>query len=270
MNTLAERAKHHLSPEAVARLRRLRDLVRRGGAALHEGYLRLWHRRDLNRLAVFYGTDKWGAHYYTQHYVTHFEPYRHRKLNVLEIGIGGYRDVRAGGESLRMWRTYFPRAIIHGLDIHDKSYHRERRIHTYQGSQNDPAFLNQVAADIGRLDIIIDDGSHISEHVITSFKTLFPLLEKGGLYVIEDTQTSYWPDWKGDAHDRNTPRTSMGFLKALVDGLNYEEFPDKTYEPTYFDRHITSIHFYHNLVFIYKGDNAEGSNRYGRRVQPSA
>jgi hypothetical protein len=61
--------------------------------------------------------------------------------------------------------------------------------------------------------------------------------------------------------------TSMNYFKTLVDGLNYEEFTLGEYAPTYFDRHITSMHFYHNLVFIYKGQNNEGSNLYGNRFQ---
>jgi len=46
----------------------------------------------------------------------------------------------------------------------------------------------------------------------------------------------------------------------LIDGLNHEEFIDYKYKPSYFDKHIISMHFYHNLAFIYKGLNNEGSN----------
>jgi len=52
----------------------------------------------------------------------------------------------------------------------------------------------------------------------------------------------------------------MNFLKRLTDGLNYEEIARKDYRQSYFDRSIVSLHFYHNLVFIYKGRNKEGSN----------
>jgi hypothetical protein len=52
----------------------------------------------------------------------------------------------------------------------------------------------------------------------------------------------------------------MSFLKALTDGLNYEEIARRDYQPSHFDQNIVSLHFYHNLVFIYKGKNEEGSN----------
>src|SRR5215831_4721893 len=64
-------------------------------------------RNDLNRLARWYGTDKWGSHWYTQHYQRYFAPIKNNRLNVLEIGVGGYAQTDKGGASLRMWRAYF-------------------------------------------------------------------------------------------------------------------------------------------------------------------
>lgn len=219
---------------------------------------------DLRKLALRFGTDKEGEHYYTQHYQRHFAPLRRRKLKVLEIGIGGYSYPEAGGQSLRMWKAFFPNSDIYGIDIHDKSYHDENRIKTFRGSQVDEGFLKSVLRQIGTPDIIIDDGSHLNEHVITTFKILFPALSSNGIYVVEDLQTSYWErvidtDW-GGSKDLNASFTSMNFLKGLVDGLNHHEFTTSDYEPSYFDHHIVGMHFYHNLAFIQKGLNEEGSN----------
>ena len=183
-----------------------------------------------------------------------------KKLKILEIGVGGYKDPNKGGASLRMWKYYFPNSSIYSLDIYDKSRLQERRIKIFRGSQNDPDSLRNVVEQMGGIDIVIDDGSHINEHVITSFRTLFPLLAEGGIYAIEDTQTSYWPKFGGDSYDLANPNTIMSFLKALTDGLNYEEIANKDYQPSYFDKNIVSLHFYHNLAVIYKGKNEEGSN----------
>jgi len=218
---------------------------------------------SLSDLAVKYGTDKYGKHYYTQHYETHFRKLRLRKLNVLEIGVGGYKDPRGGGKSLRMWRDYFPHARIFGIDIYDKRPHDEERIKTFQGSQIDTEFLERVCRETGGLDIIIDDGCHINSHVITTFKFLFPRLKDDGIYAVEDTQTSYWKkvggtEWGGSS-DPSATETTMGYFKSLTDGLNHEEFVRAKYEPTYFDSHIISMHFYHNLIVIRKGENNEGS-----------
>lgn len=147
---------------------------------------------DLKALAVAYGSDKWNSHWYAQHYETHFASRRLNKLNVLEIGIGGYDDPQGGGGSLRMWKTYFPKSNIYGIDIYDKSFHDQNRIKTFKGSQIDDVFLNQVLKEIKDIDIIIDDGSHMNEHILHSFEYLFPKLKNNGFYVIEDIQTSYW------------------------------------------------------------------------------
>lgn len=223
---------------------------------------------NLKMLATIYFSDKWNGHWYAQHYEDAFRNLRRRKINILEIGIGGYKDPRKGGGSLRMWRTYFPHGRVYGIDIWDKSPHRERRIKVYQGSQADPEFLDRVVREIGKIDIIVDDGSHLNEHVLFSFKHLFPHLADGGIYVVEDTQTSYWSDWGGNEVDRNDCSTSMGYFKSLVDGLNWDQFRG-TYQPTYFDLNITSISFFHNLIFIRKGKNQEAQRSLAAKNRAS-
>ncbi|MBD0839608.1 class I SAM-dependent methyltransferase [Streptomyces sp. TRM68416] len=218
---------------------------------------------DLTALAVHFKTDKWGTHRYTRHYQRHLQHLKNERFNLLEIGIGGYGRTGQGGASLRMWKHFFPHAQIFGMDLHDKSFVDEDRITTFVGDQSDPASLNAVADKIGELDVVIDDGSHRSPHVLTTFATLFPRLKDGGIYAVEDTQSSYWPEWMG-SEDLDARHTTMGMLKRLTDGLNYEEFVDEEYEPTYTDLNVVGVHFYHNLVIIEKGRNAEGSNK--RRV----
>ena len=151
-------------------------------------------RSQLSYQALALGTDKEGLHSYCKHYQHHFSNFRKQKLNILEIGIGGYENSNEGGASLRMWKRYFPKSEIFGLDIYDKSIHNERRIKTYKGSQVDSTFLQNVVKDIGNIDLIIDDGSHINEHVIETFKILFPMIGQHAIYVIEDLQTSYWTE----------------------------------------------------------------------------
>jgi hypothetical protein len=218
-----------------------------------------WYcQNDLPLLARICKTDKWGVHRYALHYQVHFERLRRRPLNILEIGVGGYENPQRGGDSLRMWKAFFPRGRIFGIDKYDKSIHDEPRIRTFRGSQDDPRFLEEVARTIGRLDVVIDDGSHVNSHVVTTFNVLFPRLAADGIYVIEDLQTAYWPDY-GGSEDPSDESTSIAMVKRLVDGLNWEEFAHRPEAP--FDRLITAVHLYHNLVFIDKGHNEEGSIR---------
>ncbi|GAA2609160.1 class I SAM-dependent methyltransferase [Dactylosporangium fulvum] len=215
-------------------------------------------RPDLTDLAVRFGSDKWGGHWYTRHYERHFAPLREERVRVLEIGIGGYQAPDLGGGSLRMWKHYFRRGLVVGLDVFDKSGIREPRITTVQGRQEDAVFMAEVARRQGPFDIVIDDGSHLSSDVIASFRTLFPLLNPGGLYVVEDLSTSYWPGWGGDSEDRDNTRTSMGYFKSLADGLNHQElYPPANGAVSDVERAVVGMHIYHNIVFLEKGDNAE-------------
>lgn len=213
--------------------------------------LAYFFRNDLRALADIYGTDKWGYHWYAQHYQNHFRSIRKNRLVILEIGVGGYGDPKSGGGSLKMWKAFFPNAEIHGLDRFDKSHLNGSRIFTHLGEQQDERLLRKISEDLGGIDIVIDDGSHVNEHVITSFKTLFPLLKENGVYVIEDLHTSYQPEFGGKADPRDSKFTTVDLLKSLLDGLHANCITARGLLPEV-ENNIASLHFYHNLAFIYK------------------
>ena len=215
-------------------------------------------RPSLENLASEYRTDQWCKRRYAPHYERHFRQLRRTSFTLLEIGVGGDRG-STGGASLRMWKQFFPKAQIVGLDLYDTSLVNEKRIITYQGSQTDADLLRSIARKHRQMKIIIDDGSHRPEHVRATFAILFPLLADGGCYAIEDTQTSYWPRFGGSV-DLKDPATTMGMIKDLLDGLNHEEFGDLRAR-CYADSHVVAVHCYQNLVIIEKGRNAEGGNR---------
>jgi hypothetical protein len=208
-------------------------------------------------LAMLHGTDKWGMHRYADHYDRHLHHLRDQQFSLFEIGIGG---ADKAGASLRMWRDFFPHAQVIGLDINDRLSVRADRIHPYIGSQVDPAVLDRIFADFGDIRVIVDDGSHRPEHIRETFALLFPRLPAGAIYIIEDTQTSYWPSW-GGSKDLDADDTTMALAKSLIDGLNWEEWAPAGYEPSYTDLNVRAVHCYHNLVIVEKGENHEGTGR---------
>lgn len=223
---------------------------------------------DLTSLARYFGTDKWGPHRYAPHYERHFRRFKNDTFTLFEIGIGGYSRENLGGASLRMWKAFFPKAHIVGLDIEDKSFVEEPRIAAFRGSQTNEPLLRTIIGEAENLRIVIDDGSHRPEHIRQTFDVIFPLLPAGSLYAIEDTQTSYWPRYGGSLA-LDDPSTTMGLVKRLVDGLNYEEWEDEDNPATAADRNIIAIHCYHNLVILEKGPNNEGTRRGWReRAKP--
>lgn len=194
-----------------------------------------------------HGTDKLWAHRYDGEYERHFDPRRGDRFNLLEIGVGGYASPGRGGESLRVWRDYFPHATVTGVDIEDKSFCDEPpRVMTAIADQSRPEDLIAVHESRGPFSVVIDDGSHIQNHIYTSFVTLFPLLLPGGIYVIEDLETAYRPTHGGDP-DR--PPT-IGLIQRLIDGLHWKFWKGRG--PTPIDRMVKSVHVSHELAFIYK------------------
>ncbi len=262
IDALKRAAVRHVKPRVPAatwdRLRR--SPAPAGAPAPEQGT-----RPDLTSIARRTGTDKWGAHFYTPHYERHLGHLRDEAFVLLEIGVGGYARTGQGGGSLRMWRRYFPRAEVVGLDIEDKSFLDRPRMTTVQGDQADPVVLNGVVERFGVPRVVVDDGSHRPDDIIATFEVLFPLLPDGAVYAIEDTQTSYWPEF-GGSEDLDSPDTTMAFVKRLLDGLNHEEILDPDYRPRPTDATVRAVHCYHNLVVIEKGQNLEGSNK--RRVLP--
>ena len=140
-------------------------------------------------------TDKSSIHHdYCKTYERFFAPLRYQPILLFEVGVGGYQYPDRGGADLLGFAEYFPLAQIHAIDIHPKTGLDKGRISTHVCSQDDEPALKVLIEKIGAPDIIIDDGSHVNPLTIRTFEILFPLLKDGGIYVVEDAHTSYWPD----------------------------------------------------------------------------
>lgn len=202
-------------------------------------------QRSLTGLANVYWSDKASRHNYTPHYQRHLGHLRRKPIKLLEIGIGGYEEPTRGGASLRMWRDYFRRGEIHGLDIHEKRID-VRRIRTHQGDQSDKKFLDDFSRRWGPFDVIIDDGSHMNAHVQISFDALFiEHLKPGGMYAIEDMATAYDPEYGGG--DPGQPGTSVELVKRLVDDVNRTSWSTNGLALP-----VAAVHVYEQLALIEK------------------
>ena len=185
--------------------------------------------------------NKW-KHYFPI-YSRHFGHLRDREINILEIGV-------ADGGSLDVWREYFgANAKIVGLDINPeckKSEEPGTRI--YIGDQGDPDLLRRIAAENGPFDLVIEDGSHLFEHQVLAFQTLFEHIVEGGSFVCEDVQTSYVDDevFGGGA---GKPGTFAEFAKGLID-TQHEWFSGKPVSEL--ARNLYSVHFYACMVIAEK------------------
>jgi predicted O-methyltransferase YrrM len=135
---------------------------------------------------------------------------RHVPTRMLEIGI-------ANGGSARMWLDYFDSVEIVAVDIEPDAANRApANITVLVGDQGNERFLAELATH-GPFDVVIDDGSHMSDHQIRGIKTLWPTVKPGGVYAVEDTHTSYFRRYDGGFR---RPGTFMEFAKSLLDDPN--------------------------------------------------
>lgn len=176
----------------------------------------------------------------------HFARFQGTDVTIIEIGV-------FGGGSLQLWRSYFgDRARVVGLDVDPAcKAHEGEGIEVYIGDQADPAFLEEVADRVGRIDIVSDDGGHTAEQQITSFEVLFPRLSEHGVYACEDVSSSYLPEYGPSRAGRPHDGSFIEFAKSKIDEMHH--WFSEGAEPTELSRTLRSIDFYPGLVVFEKG-----------------
>jgi hypothetical protein len=142
----------------------------------------------LGEVANKYGTDKGDRFHRCHRYIDVYEEVLQglpADLKLLEIGLW---DTRFPGASVRMWREFLPRARLFGFDIEraTKRLEAEVRMRVFLVNQADAVGQHRAMAAIGPIDLVIDDGSHVLSHINTSLRVIWPHVNSGGSYFIED------------------------------------------------------------------------------------
>ena len=132
------------------------------------------------------GTDKSSVgHNYCNKYEFFLNKYKDSEITFVELGV-------FHGASIKMWRRFFSKAKIIGIDINDscKQYQNEG-IDIYikdLGQDSSIDFIEELKPTV-----IVDDASHLWSHQINALFKLFPTLPSGGIYILEDICTSFYP-----------------------------------------------------------------------------
>lgn len=189
--------------------------------------------------------DKWQP--YFRVYEKHLSKFKGKDSKLLEIGV-------QNGGSLEMWHHYFgEKCHIHGVDIDKKVLDLKYNfdVNLSVGNQEDPEFWKEYTTDKGFFDIIIDDGGHTMRQQEASVLSLFGKLNYGGVYIIEDTHTSYWEEYGGGFHREGSFIENM---KSLIDLLHVKhtrsEKPGVAIMNTFHG--LSSITFYDSIVVLEK------------------
>lgn len=210
----------------------------------NEIYTDMENRPSLNDLGVLHKTDKSTiTHHYLGNYEKHISKWRDEEFTMLEIGV-------AGGASIKMWRDYFPKAKVYGVDNNPDTPA------DFIGDHNDKFFMDSVMQRIGPCRLIVDDGSHVGHDMKNLFDRLFVHhVESGGLYVVEDTHCLYEPHYNqgSDAHEFFTGLVKHVDVagKAMTGNQDYAIHHPSPHPPVpMFSPYLKAIHFYPSLYIF--------------------
>jgi len=205
-------------------------------------------------------SDKISHHGYHRFYPWFLSHLRGENINLLEIGIDRT-------DSLKLWKGYFKNINLHGIDIDEKEF-SEDKVKLHKIDQSNASELDNFVATVGiKFDVILDDGSHVPEHQILTINKLWELVKPGGIYIIEDIETSYWKKshiygYRFNAHKRGI----MSEFSKLIDAINseYSKYKNPNSLIKNVSKEVEMITFAQNCIILVKKDYQNFSQFYNR------
>jgi demethylmacrocin O-methyltransferase len=196
----------------------------------------------LTKLSRKYKCDKSDKkHRYTPLYNARFNQHREKEFNMLEFGYGV-------GKSTKMWLDYFPNIKLVTADIRDVPGYKHPRFEYVKSDQIDIYEMGRVIAKYYEFFIIIDDASHVPEDQQYTLGYMFPFVESGGWYVIEDLKCKR-------SHSQRLPRCkkTIPVLQKYIDTAGMFDSPAlNKNQKMYLRDHIKNIKIYDKIAFIRK------------------
>lgn len=217
-----------------------------------------------NFLAEFSKTnstsDKLKNHGYQRVYPWFLSHFKESPIKLLEIGV-------ADLESIELWKNYFKNATLFAIDILPIEI-KDKNINFFQVDQSKENELIHFAQNVNtKFDVIIDDGSHVPEHQLLTLKILWNSLKEGGVYIIEDIETSYWG--RSSIYGYKFNSNKVNTVNVLLNVINYinakflissNRIKNSLFHDIF--NSVESVTFGHNCIVLIKKDYASFSEFY--------
>lgn len=173
------------------------------------------------------GPTTLGGHMYHIMYAIFLMPLRYQdNAKMLEIGLGCGMAYGAGA-SAKLWRRTLPNVELWEADVnapclqHHKKSLQEMGVHTLHGDQSSEETLKRWLHETGGgFDAIIDDGSHRNSDIMNTFDLLWPSLNAGGVYFLEDLHVGRATDATNPVEnyeDTNGKRVVSEVMQAWIE-----------------------------------------------------
>jgi 2-polyprenyl-3-methyl-5-hydroxy-6-metoxy-1,4-benzoquinol methylase len=185
------------------------------------------------------------------------------EISLLEIGVDEQN-------SIGLWRSFFQNAKITVMDIDSKEVEQAKFVQLDQSSKEQ--LENYAKDNIEIHDIIVDDGSHVPEHQVITLLSLWKTLKPGGVYIIEDIETSYWGKSKIYGYNFNSKKLNLvDEFSKMTSIINSEFILKKTKSSTSNNLNnlmydVELLTFAYNCIILVK-KSPDFSNFYNREYR---
>ncbi len=207
--------------------------------------------KDLNTLFEHFNTDKGEyfvdqylqpskinknkikAHGYTKTYEIIFSDFKDKNFNILELG-------SFYGNAAAALYFYFKQATIFSADINPDmfKYKSDRINNFYIDSSSRRSLIDNVIDKKINFDIIIEDASHALKSQIISLFMLFPLVNSGGYFVIEELD---FPEIREDMNINQSKPNLKQILENVITGKDFNSVYINNDEKKYFLENYSTI-----------------------------
>lgn len=207
-------------------------------------------------------TDKWSRYFGV--YQRYLEKYEGKNITFIEVGV-------QNGGSMEMWSKFFgPESKLYGIDIDPKCAelkYDNPNVNIIIGDQESKEFWDTILPSIGPIDVFIDDGGHFIPQQIVTFEKVWNKIKKNGVYICEDTHTSYFQRFNSSY---KSPNSFIEYAKDFADILHLKKTDqynsligenisnviqsNENLVKKEFAHDLSSIHFYDSMIVIEKDE----------------
>ena len=180
------------------------------------------------------------AHGYSKFYEDIFYPIKNEVLNIIEIG-SFY-----GNASAALF-FYFNKSKIYGADINPDMfrYKADRVESLYINSNSLSSIENELINKKIKFDIIIEDASHMLKDQIISLFYLFPILNNGGYFIVEELD---FPETREDMRVNYHAPDLKSILLSILEKKDFNSPYIDENTKKYFLENIKSIKIFRGNV----------------------
>ena len=136
--------------------------------------------------------------------------FKGKDIKIIEIGV-------QDGGSLKIWQEYFgSNSKIFGVDLNPQCKKFEKdNIKIFIGSQSSKNFWSKLFNQVGKVDLIIDDGGHTNAQQVITAVNCIPNINDGGMLITEDIHSSYLRRFGNPSK-----YSFINFIKKTIDDIN--------------------------------------------------